>query len=294
MHAQLASRHPDVIIAQLAARQHGVVAWWQLRAAGITRGELEVRIATGRLHRLHQGVYAVGHTALTREGRRLAAVLASGPAAVLSHRSAAEHWLMLPPTGRAFHVTVPGLSGRARRPGLRVHHADVERVVHAGVPVTTVARTILDVAATEPATVLARCIQGAEHERLFDLAALEPLMTPGRRGVGALRRAIEAWSDAPTRSELERAFLELCLRHGIPRPLVNAQIEGFEVDFAWRAQRLIVETDGSWHATRRALESDRDRDLVHALAGYRTLRFTWRQVTRDSARVASLVRRTFE
>ena len=292
--SDMQTQRVDRAIAALAARQHGVVAWWQLRAIGVTRSQVDVRIASGRLHRIHHGVYAVGHPVLTIAGRRLAAVLALGPGAVLSHRSAAEHRGFLPPTGGALHVTVPGPAGRRPRTGIRVHRAAVEPAVHDGVPITTVARTLVDVAATESRPVLDRAIKAAERARVFDLRAIEPLMVPRRRGVGALRAALGAWHDAPTRSELEEAFLRLCRRHGLPRPAVNTLVEGFLVDFVWHDARLIVETDGDWHATRDGLHTDRRRDLAHTLAGYRTLRFTWPQVRDDDADVGLAVRRTYE
>ena len=292
MRVQLAPEHTDGVIADLADRQHGAVAWWQLREAGVTRGQVDARLVSGHLHHLHRGVYAVGHRVLTPAGRKMAAVLALGPGAVLSRRSAAEHRCLLPATTGVIHVTVPGRGARARRAGIRVHRDVVESTIYDGIPTTTVAQTLVDLAASETPRVLTRAIEGAEYQRVFDLHEVERLMHPGAPGVVALRAALAAWRDVPTDSELERRFLELCDEHGLPRPIVNEPMGDRRPDFRWPDAMLIVETDGGRHATRAALERDRRRDLEHGLAGYRTLRFTWRQVTQDGATVADLVRRT--
>lgn len=293
MGRQLVHDWADAWISELATRQHGVVAWFQLRDAGITRGFVDFRLAERRLHVIHRGVYAVGHRALTPEGRLLAAVLALGPHAVLSHRSAAEHWGLLHGTASVTHVTVPGRGTLNPRSGIVVHRtSEVDAVTVDAVPVTTVARTLLDLAATAPRRTLDRAIERAEVLRLFDLGALEPLLIERRPGVRALRAALAVHDDAPTRSELERRFLELCDEHGLPRPLVNVPIAGHTVDFLWPAQRVIIETDGlQWHSSRGARARDHERDADLALAGYRPQHVNWRQVVHKPAKLAKLVRR---
>jgi hypothetical protein len=296
MGRQLVQDWADAWIAELATRQHGVVAWFQLRDAGISRGLVDFRLAERRLHPVYRGVYAVGHRALSPEGRMLAAVLALGPTAVLSHRSAAEHWGLLRGASSVTHVTVPGRGTRTRRPGIVVHRTpETSAETLRAIPTTTVARTLLDLAATAPRRTLDRAIEGAEVLRLFDLAALEPLLTERRPGVRALRAALAAYDDAPTRSELERRFLDLCSEHGLPRPLVNVPVAGHVVDFLWPEQRVIVETDGlEWHSARGARARDHDRDADLTLAGYRPQHVNWRQVVHEPAKLAALVRRLLD
>jgi very-short-patch-repair endonuclease len=294
MERQSAQSSVDAWIADLATRQHGVVAWFQLRDAGISRGLVDFRLVERRLHIVHRGVYAVGHRVLSREGRWTAAVLALGADAVLSHRSAAEHWGMLEPSlSRVVHVTVPGRGARKPRAGIAVHRASaVERTVHDGIPITTWPTTLLDLAASTDQRLLDRAVEGAERARLIDTADIERLLDDSRRGVRALRASLARYDDAPTRSELEQRFLALCADYSVPRPLINQWLEGYEVDFLWPAERLIVETDGlATHATRAALARDHARDAALALAGYRTQRFTWRQVVDTPADVARLVLR---
>ena len=291
MGRQLAQQYADWWIADLAGRQHGVVAWFQLRAAGISRGLVDFRLAEGRLHIVHRGVYAVGHAAVSGRGRLMAAVLALGPGAVLSHGSAAMLWGLLADWRGAAHVTVPGRGARGRRSGIIVHRVhEIERAELDGIPVTTLPQTLLDLASTTSERTLTRAVERAEAARLLDLGALEPLLATTRPGVRALRATLELYDDAPTRSELERRFLELCRDHDVPRPEVNVWLEGYEVDFLWRSERLIVETDGlEWHGTHAARERDLERDAALALAGFQTQRFTWRLTTQQPSKVARLV-----
>jgi hypothetical protein len=284
----------DHWVGELATVQHGVVAWWQLRDAGIPRAFVDTRLARGRLHIIHRGVYGVGHPVLGREGRYLAAVLALGPTAVLSHYSAAAHWGILPPRdGGPVHVSLP-LRRAKQRDGIRVHCPvaafEEERV--GGIPVTTVAHTLLDLADVADRATLGQAVEGAERARVFDLEAIRRASASGRGGCRALSAAIAWYREAPTRSELERRFLVLCADHGIERPLVNTTVAGFVVDFVWPEQRLVVETDGhAWHSrTDLAAERDRRRDAALTLAGYRTQRFTWRQVVDEPALVVAVLR----
>jgi very-short-patch-repair endonuclease len=266
-------------LSAVARRQYGLVTREQLRGVGIGEHGIAERIRTGRLHRLHRGVYSVGHDALKPEAYWLAAVLACGPGAVLSHTSAAAHWNIRQSAAATVDVTVPTRSGRKRRKGIRIHRSGRlsphEVTVHEGIPVTTVARTLLDLADVLPDQALKRTIDEAEYQRVLDMTSLVAVVNgnPGRRGARVLALAQEGaeW----TRSELEQRFLELLERHGLPRPRVNTRIEGYEADFVWPNEKVIVETDGrAAHGTRKAFEADRRRDRRLLRAGYRTIRLT--------------------
>jgi very-short-patch-repair endonuclease len=276
----------DERLAELTRRQYGVVARAQLFRLGVGATGIDERLRTGRLHRLYRGVYAVGHSALKPEGHRIAAVLASGEGAVLSHASAAAHWGIRQTAAAVVDVTVPVRSGRRGQRGIRLHRSRrlgrEDFTVHEGIATTTVARTLLDLADVLPAQGLKRTIDEAEYQRRLDMTALLAAVNgnPGRRGSRVLQLAT-----APpelTRSELEQRFLAMLARRGLPRPLVNATIEGCEVDFAWPEHKLIVELDGfAAHGRRSAFERDRLRDRRLARAGYRTLRLTERMVRYD-------------
>ena len=225
----------DQLIAELAARQHGVVSWRQLLALGLGRGAIEHRIRIGQLHRLHRGIYAVGHRSLSRNGRWMAAVLACGDGAVLSHSSAAALWDLRPSAAGKTDVTVGARSGRASRTDIRVHRSSVlpasEITDRDGIAVTTVERTLLDLAQTVTRSSLERALERAEGLRLFDLRAMQAAIDlrstrPGRPQLAAILADYE--EDEPTRSEMENQFLALCTDHAIPRPRVNR---------GWRAIR---------------------------------------------------------
>jgi hypothetical protein len=278
----------------MAARQDGVVARRQLLEAGISRAGIDRRVARGWLIPLHPGVYAVGHAALTTRGRLLAALLAAGPGAALSHRSAAAAWELLrddasPPVEL---TSSRGAGRRSRR--LPVHRgrlgpADVIRL--RGIPVTTVERTLLDLAEVVPRHVLDRAVDRTVQLRRYDAAALDDLMrrSPGRRGLAPLRAAIAELRPGAgaTRSWLERRMLVLVAEHGLPDPEVNVWLAGREVDLLWRSQRLVVELDGrAFHTGPAAFERDRRRDVELRALGYAVLRFTWRQVEREPGWVA--------
>jgi very-short-patch-repair endonuclease len=288
----------DQRVAVLAERQHGIVATRQLAALGLSQRAVSHRAAAGRLHRVHRGVYAVGHPVLTVDGRRVAAVLAAGPGAALSHASAAALWEIRPTSAARIDVTVPSAGGRAKRPGLRIHRAaglrDDELTEHRAIRVTTVARTLLDLASSMPRRALERALDEAEIRDLYDRRELEAVTAAhaGERGARRLRRAIDEDGDPTlTDSELEELMLALCDEHGLPRPRPRAWVAGLRVDFLFAQSRLVVETDGyRYHRTRRAFERDRERDAILARAGYRTLRFTHRQLTRYPASVAETIR----
>jgi very-short-patch-repair endonuclease len=274
----------DAAIAAIARAQHGVVARRQLAALGLREAAIDRRIAAARLHLLHRGVYAVGHTVLTVEGRWMAAKLATG--GVLSHATAAWAWQLRPASTGAINVTV-GSAGRKRRSGIRVHRSRTltpdDITTHRNIPITTPARTIIDLARTVTGRPLEQALDHAEHRRLLDFAELHRRPIP--RSLQAVLSLYTAGT--PTRSELEERFLTLCHDHGIQRPEVNAQVEGYEVDFVWRTKRLIVEVDGyAYHRSPSQFELDRERDVELTSNGWNVLRFTWTQLTRRPAWVA--------
>jgi very-short-patch-repair endonuclease len=266
---------PDLRIAGLATRQHGVVSIEQLRAAGLSQDSVKRRVRAGRLHRIHRGVYAVGHPAFGNEGRWMAAILACGDRAVLSHRSAAELWQLLPVREGPVDVTIPTAGGRRTREGIHLYRRPSLPIAtttrRKGIPVTTPARTITDLRRTASTDEVRRAIREAQFRRLSlgDEAGGEPDLT---------------------RSKLERHFLRLCSRHRLPRPEVNVRVGPFEVDFLWRDRGLIIETDG-WqaHGGRLAFEGDRARDVDLKLLGYEVARFTHRQVMEEPRAVAEKV-----
>jgi very-short-patch-repair endonuclease len=276
----------DAVIAGLAARQHGVVSVDQLRAAGLDKHRVAHRVRTRRLHPVHRGVYAVGHVGLELEGRWMAAVLACGHGAVLSHRSAAALWRLLRPTEGPIEVTVPTQAGRKKRRGIRLHRCSTLAVgdealssryaggrrlaplvtVRSRIPVTTVARTIDDLRGAVPPYLVRRAIRQAEL-------------------VGLRLDGVEA---DRTRSDLERDFLRLCRCHGLPRPEVNVRVGRLTVDFLWRSERLAVETDSfAYHRGSVAFEDDHARDLDLRARGFAIRRFTERQLEDEPERVAA-------
>jgi hypothetical protein len=227
------------------------------------------------------------HPLIRADGRRWAAVLACGPGAVVSHASAADAWGIRASASPTVDVTV-ARTGRARRPGIRLHTSIELRageVTHrAGLPVTTPSRTLLDLAASGlRGRRLEQALDLAEHERLVDFADLRALLAryPGRPGTASLRAQLDRYAGpADTRSRLERLVLQLCDDHGLSRPLVNCVIEGKVRDFYWPARRLVVEADSyRWHRSPSALNDDRERDVELVLAGYVVLRFTYEHVT---------------
>jgi hypothetical protein len=286
----------------LAERQHGVVSLHQLQLLGLSRTAVSKRAQSGRLTRIHRGVYAVGHGRLTGRGRRMAAALAYGPRAVVSYRSAAGLQGLRPDNRARTDVTVPSPSARSR-PGIDVHRsttlepADVTKVD--GIPCTSVARTLLDLADVLDRRGLERAIDQAEVLELFDLRAVEEVLSraAGRRGAGVLGRVLAEYvGPALTDRELEERFYELCRAAGVAKPEVNSWIlldsGPVKPDFLWRAERVAVETDSwSYHRTRRAFENDRRRDRRLRLEGWEVLRFTWRDVVRKPAEVAAVLAR---
>lgn len=267
------SDNPDLQTSRIAGRQHGVVSISQLHAAGLSDDAVLGRVRTGRLHRLHRGVYAVGHRGISRYGRWMAAALACGEGAAVSHRSAAELWGLLPPSGGGVDISLLG-GNRRTRPGIRLHRRTALRPAaitrRYGIPVTKPAQTIGDLRTVVSDKELRRAIRQAN--------------------VLGLPIGSEASRDR-TRSDLERDFLRLCRRHRLPTPEVNVRIGSYLVDFLWRERRLVVETDGyRYHRGRQAFEDDRSRDLDLRSLGYDVLHFSYRQVSREPERVAAVVR----
>jgi hypothetical protein len=275
-------------LARIADAQHGVVARWQLLMLGFSADQVKRRVRSARLHRVQSGVYAVGRRGLTKEGQWMAAVLAGGQGAVLSDRDAAAAHALLRAEYGPIHVTTP--RKLVSRDGLRFHHRHLlaaELTAVEGIPTTTVARTIVDLAATEPRRVVERAIHEAEVQRTLDLRALEAIVDrwPHSRGIRAIRAILadRSLGSASTKEELEDAFVAFLDEEGFPHPQTNAWIQigerWFQVDCLWRAQRLIVELDG-WqvHGTRRRFETDRERDRALLKADWRPIRVTWRHL----------------
>jgi very-short-patch-repair endonuclease len=236
-------------------------------------------VQSGRLHRLYRGVYAYGHDRLRLEGRWLAAVYACGSGAVLSHRDAAQLWELRQSNASLIDVTVPARAGRRKRPGIRIHRsgrlAPEEVTERSGIPVTTVARTLLDLADVLDRQALRRAVTEAEYTGRLDHDSLIAVVqsNPGRRGEQVME-AVEGKRHR-TRSPLEDRFLRLLERHGVEEPQSAVWIEGYEVDFVWPKVNLVVELDGlTAHATRAAVRRDRQRDRVLWRAGMRTIRLT--------------------
>jgi very-short-patch-repair endonuclease len=277
-----------------------VVARRQLIAAGLTPAMLRSRLGNGRLLPLYPGVYAVGHTRLRTEGHWLAAVLAAGRGALLSHRDAAALHGLRGAGGTRIDVTTTVDRGDLGR--IRIHRTrtliDDDRTLVSAIPVTSVARTLVDLASVAPADRLRRALNEAERQLVLDVRAIEAVLarTRGRRGRGhaAIREALArqgALGTYVTRSELEERFVTLVDAAGLPRPRLNAFIEGVEVDAYWPSAALVVELDGfAYHRTAIQLQRDHDKDNLLRARGYDVRRFTHRDVTRTPERVAAQLR----
>ena len=280
-------------MAALASKQHGVVSRTQLIDLGFTRHSIRRRLEADRLTRLHPGVYAVGHWALTSASRDFAAVFACGPQALLSHRAAGRRHNLLRGAAATIEVTAP--RGCKPKPGIRIHRS---RVVHTddrdsldGIAVTSVARTLVDLADVLSDRRLAAAVNEAEVQRVFDLRAIEETLSrlPGRAGRPRLERTLAAYTDPAGYSltEAERLLLRLCSDYGLPQPQ-RVAIAGYELDFYWRDARLAVEVDGAtFHRTRRGFHEDRRRDRRLAVEGIQVARVPWLDLTETPAELAS-------
>jgi very-short-patch-repair endonuclease len=284
---------PDLRIAEMASKQHGVVSIDQLRRFGLSEKAITRRVDGGLLHRVHRGVYAAGHFALAPEGRWLAAVLAlgGGPCGggsvleywgtAVSHRSALSLWSLLPVKQAPCHVIVAGNGGRARRAGIRVHRSltlvSSDVTLHRGIPVTTPARTIAD---------LREAISARRTGAIPDRELRKAIRQANVLGlpIGARDAKVR------TRSDLEGDFLRLCRRHRLPPPEVNVRIGPYLIDFLWREKRLVVETDSYlYHRGEVAFQDDHARDLELMRRGFEVLRISELQLDEEPARVAEVL-----
>lgn len=297
---------PDVLVAELANGQHGVVGLGQLLALGLSRDAIAHRIRVGRLHPVHRGVYAVGRLDLSFEGRLFAALLAVGEGAVVSHLSAAWLWGFSPVDRRkASPVDVTVTRRVRRRSGIRLHVVralmEHDRSRCGGLAVTTPARTLLDLADVLPGDrALRRAVHEAQVQRRVNLDQLRGQLRGaiGRRGAPRLAAIVTA-GPAPTRSELEDVTLELLRGHGFPEPEVNVRLHNLpvpvEVDFLFSELALVVEVDGArYHETEVARQADARKHAMLEAAGLRVIRLTWSQVTKDTAQTVLRLRRACE
>jgi hypothetical protein len=265
----------------LAKRQHGVITRAQLLALGFSAHAIDHRIATGRLHPIHAGVYAVGRKELTRHGAFIAAVLSCGEGAALSHASAAELWKIRPRVGGALEVSLP-LARRAKRKGIKVHRrATMETTRHHAIPVTTPICTLVDIA---PLLSNDECEAAIGEADKLDLVHPGPLRAAldemrGRPGVNLLKRLIDRHTFVLTDTQLERWFLPIAHRVGLPPPLTQVWLNGGRVDFYWPGLGLVIEVDGGrYHRTPMQQTKDARRFQAHTAAGLVPLRFTHWQI----------------
>ena len=278
----------------LVRRQHGVISRLQLLALGWSRHEIDRRIASGRLHPLYRGVYAVGRPDVTREGWWMAAVLASGDGAALSHFSGAALWKIASEQTRTIHVSIP-LSARRSQRGMK-HHPRLllphETTTRKGIPVTTVPVVITDLATTLRRGPLEAVINQADILGLTTPPELRADLDrmPKRPGRRALRETLDLRTFRFTRSQLERAFIPIALRAGLPRPQTCVVVNGWEVDFYWPDLDLVVEADSlTYHRTPQQQARDRLRDQAHVRAETERLRFTHSQIKYDPDYVCELL-----
>jgi very-short-patch-repair endonuclease len=284
-HQELAARAWE-----LAERQNGVVARRQLIELGFSPRQIKHRVATGRLHPIWWGVYAVGRPEVSRYGKWMAAVLTCGLHAVLSHGSAAALWRIRVKTSGLIEVSIP--AGKLRhRAGIRVHRRgldprDVGRCQ--GIPVTQPICTLVDLAARLPESQIEAAVNEADKLGLVDPEALRAALneSAGRRGAPALRKLLDRRTFTLTDSELERRFLPIAWRAGLEKPETGRRVNGYKTDFYWPELGLIVETDGlRYHRTPTQQAKDRVRDQAHTAAGLTTLRFTHAQVAHEADHV---------
>lgn len=287
-------------LARLAAQQYGLVTHAQLLRLGFSSGKIGRSSRAMRLHRVHRGVYAVGHACLSDHARCLAAAMASGRGAVVSHRAAAWLWGLLPSCPKTIDVTVPQHGGR--RAEVALHHSSTlvpeEHGRFGPIPVTALPRTLLDLAATSSPRLTWSVVERAERRDLLDLAQIDAMLKRrrGHRGAARLRKALEIYRDSAFyRARSERLFRRIVKRFGLPKPLINTWVGKFEIDAYWERERFAVEIDG-WetHRTRRAFESDRRRQIELKLAGIDSVRFSARQIEQEPREVGRQLRTLLE
>jgi very-short-patch-repair endonuclease len=267
----------DELIARLAARQHGLVAYAQLVSLGLDRKSIARRVAQGRLHRVARGVYAVGHVALSREAEFLAAVLEAGKGAALSHLAVAEHWEVRKYRAPLIDVVVP--SRRRVKTATRIHRTTLhpsDVTQYKGIPVTTIARMLVDLTDVLDAHDLTNVIHEAEFRHRFSERATREAMerANGRHNLKRLERALELRDEgsAGLKSRNEATFLSML--KNLPEPLVNVKLNGEEVDFHWPRAKLAVEVDGPGHERERTRREDARKEAAWRAAGYEVLRVT--------------------
>jgi very-short-patch-repair endonuclease len=294
------TRAANAVIATLATRQEGIVTRDQLRAVGLSEDAIDRLIRANRLHMIHRGVFAVGHRRLSREGRYLAAVLACGDGAVLSHRSAADLWELRATKELKIDVIAP--THRRGDRVIRVHAHVIEpteTTTRHGIAITKPLRTLVDLAAVVSERELEQAIRQAVYQRLTTTALLAEAVheRQGHRGVKTLRKALVNLGEAPgrTRSELEQDFLGFLRKHRLPMPELNVKMRiagrRIEADCLWREQRVIIELDGrDAHDSTPAFESDRARDLALMAAGWKPGRVTGRRMRHDRRALARELR----
>jgi very-short-patch-repair endonuclease len=268
----------DTAVARIAAKQHGIVSVAQLHEAGLDKSAISRRAKAGRLHRIHHGVYAVGHRAPSFHRCWMAAVLACGEGAVLSHGSAAALWGLLRPIDGPVHVSIPTQRSRRSRRGIHVHRCP-SLARREGPPLTTYRHNI-------PVTTIQRTVDD------LDGSVAPYLVRRARRQAELMRVRLDGSEGTRLRSDLEEDFLALCRRHRLPSPETNVKLDRWEVDFLWREQRLVVETDSFlYHRGSIAFEDDHARDLDLRQGGFTVLHFTDKQVDNEPERVVADVAR---
>jgi hypothetical protein len=286
-------RHHGLL--ELAAEQHGVVSTQQLKALGYGRNSASKANRAGRLRRIHRGVYAVGHDRLTWHSRHMAATLSCRPS-VASHTSAGWLWDVLRSRPAAIHITT--LTQRRARPAFSVHTARLAKVDLAeieGIPCTALPRTLLDLAGMLSATRFERVLERTEELRRFDLVALQEILTrTGHHpGAGKLRRALAIYREDPAfvRSKLERRFLDLVKKAGLPAPSMNLNVAGYELDAYWEPEQFAVELDVyETHGSHAAFERDRLRQEDLKLKGVEMIRITGPRLDREPRATVERVR----
>jgi very-short-patch-repair endonuclease len=273
-----------------AGAQHGVISSSQLAEVGLSAGWVQHRLKRGWLRRLHRGVYLIGPLE-AEHSRAMSAALAAGSGALLSHYPAAVLWGLRPPREGPMHVTIREGDRRSRE-RIRIHRSILhpqDATRRLGIPVTSVARTLLDLATTATAKELDRAANEARVLGLVSTHSLNEQFSryPRHRGTAALTAALQT-EPRLTRSEAERRMLDLIRKARLPTPETNVRITGYEVDFLWRDAKLVVEIDGyAFHSSRRAFERDRRKDReLHAL-GYRVIRITWRELVEEPEAVVA-------
>jgi very-short-patch-repair endonuclease len=263
-----------------------------LASLGVESSRVSKWVSAGRLHRVHPGVYAVGHGAVSIHGRLHAALLYAGSGAVLSHTTAGWVWEILESPPSRIHVTVP--HRRRSQPGIRIHRTRfLDAAYRRGFPVSGIARTLRDLAWVLPTPQLRLALAEADYRGLLNPYAAHRVLGRGRHGSTALRKALASHMPelARTYSVLEQRFLTLCESSSIELPRVNVEVEGMVVDAVWPAERVAVELDGyRAHGRPERMERDRGRELALRGAGYLVLRYTWRQVTQEPERVIADLR----